>query len=81
MSYYLRCPECSYTLCRYKMFFDLAKQAFYNKEIKYKTYSPDKLIFTNDIIELDFIFNACGIRNRCCRMHLMNVAEFDKSYK
>ncbi len=84
MATYIRCPECGFCIGKYAVFIDLAKFAVnesvvYAKDSKYAEYAPDKLIFNPSIMpSMEKIFNAVGIKNRCCRMHIMCKTEFDK---
>ncbi len=87
MAAYIRCPECSFCIGKYMLFVDMAKTAYYNdtlfkKDSEHANYDPDKVVFKPNITpSLEQIFNALGIVNRCCRMHLVSKTEFDKAYK
>ncbi len=87
MAFFNRCPECAFTIGKYIEFIDAAKQAIYkekifNKSSKYAEYDPEKMIFNSNITpNIEKLYDACGIENRCCRMHISSKTEFDKEYK
>lgn len=85
MAAYIRCPECAFCIGKYAKFFDKAKQALYKEHIEnssYKDYDPEKMVFNPEITpSLENLFDELGIKNRCCRMHLVTKTEFDKIYK
>lgn len=74
---YIRCPECSFVIGSYAEFIEKAKHAYYKEELfenkNHSNITPDKMFFNNDLSpSIEFIFDAVGIKNRCCRMHLNN---------
>jgi DNA-directed RNA polymerase subunit N (RpoN/RPB10) len=87
MAAYIRCPECAFCIGKYTLFFDMAKLAYYNdtlfkKDSKFTNYDAEKIAFKPNITpSIEHIFNALGIANRCCRMHLITRTEFDKTHK
>ncbi len=85
MSQFIRCPTCAFYIGVYMDFLDNARQAFYDKELrksKYKDYDPSKLILCpGSTPPLEHIFDAIGIKNRCCRMHMNAAMPMDKLYK
>ncbi len=84
MSTFIRCPHCAMCIGVFYDFFQEARR-IYTEELtdtKYKDYDPEKLIFNHSITPpLEDILDAIGIKNRCCRMHLISVERFDKLYK
>jgi DNA-directed RNA polymerase subunit N (RpoN/RPB10) len=57
----------------YNEYFQVARNSYNKKFIdaKYKDFDPEKIVFKPNIYpNLENIFNALGIKNRCCRMHL-----------
>lgn len=87
MSSYIRCPECSRCIGKYANFIEKAKQAIYNEEVfgenkAYANYDPEKMCFSPNISpSLEHLFDAVGIINRCCRMHIVTKTHFDRMYK
>lgn len=87
MATYIRCPECAFCIGMYAEYIDRAKQAIYDDVIfgnksQYANYNPEKMTFNSSIApSLQHLFEAVGINNRCCRMHLVAKTEFDKIYK
>lgn len=86
MSTYIRCPECSFCIGLYSEFVDNACRVMVKKHIyenkQYNDYDPEKIVFKPSITpNLEPLFNALEIKNRCCRMHLIAKTEFDKIYK
>jgi DNA-directed RNA polymerase subunit N (RpoN/RPB10) len=82
-----RCPECAFCIGKYVKFIDSAREAIYNNVIfgdksKYVDYDPEKMVFDPSITpSIEHVFDAIGIKNRCCRMHLVTKKAFDKIYK
>lgn len=87
MAAYIRCPECQFCIGKYADFVDKARQAIYDDHVfgktsEYADYDPEKMVFNPSIApSLETLFDAIGIENRCCRMHLVAKVEFDKMYK
>lgn len=87
MASYIRCPSCGFCIGKYTTFVDLAKQTILNDSIfngksEYKDYDPEKIMLNPNITpNLENLFNMIGIKNRCCRMHIISGAKFDKTYK
>lgn len=86
MTSFIRCPECGYCIGKYMEFIDAAKQAVYEKEVfssdKYSSYSPEKMVFDASVTpSLECLFDAVGIDNPCCRMHITSKTNFNKLYK
>ena len=87
MAAYIRCPECAFCIGKYAEFVDKARQAIYNEAVfnktsEYADYDPEKMVFNPSVTpSLEPLFEAIGIKNRCCRMHLIAKTEFDKIYK
>jgi hypothetical protein len=84
MSTFIRCPHCAKCIGKYYDFFQLAREAYNSDQIdkQYTDYDPEKIIFNPSITpSLEEIFDALGLANRCCRMHLVTVERFDKMYK
>lgn len=87
MANYIRCPECSFCLGMYFEFVECAKEALYQdvifgKDSQYREYDPDNIYFNSNITpSLEHIFDAIGVKRRCCRMHLVTKTDFDKRYK
>jgi len=83
MATYTRCPECGYTIGKYSEFVNNARASIYNTTVYSKNSSnnnidPSKLFFNPNIVpSIEIIFNALEIKNRCCRMHLVNKTTFD----
>lgn len=84
MATFIRCPECAKCIGKYYDFIQAAKNA-YNEELieeRYKDYDPEKIVFNPSVTpSLKDIFDAIGITNRCCKMHLVTVERFDNLYK
>ena len=85
MSQFIRCPTCAFYFGPYMEFFDIARQAIYEEELKkneYNEYDPDKLMLCpGSVPPLEDIFNALNIKNRCCRMRMLGAMPMDKLYK
>ena len=87
MAAFIRCPECSFCIGAYADFVSKAKQSIYastifSDESKFSEYYPSEIVFNPKITpSLESLFDAVGIKNRCCRMHIVAVTEFDKMYK
>ena len=87
MASYIRCPECGFCIGKYTEFIDKAKQAIYDdvifsKNSEFANYDPEKMMFNPSTApSLEGLFEAVGIKNRCCRMHAISKTEFDKMYK
>jgi hypothetical protein len=80
MTHYIRCPECAFIIGAYQAFVDKVRLELTKKAIKdkYEHYDPDKLIFTDHVVpDLQELFDAVGIENRCCRMHLVAKTDFN----
>ena len=78
MTSYIRCPSCAFCIGPYYEFVDHARQSLYKK---LPNNDPEKFVFNNLTPSLEPIFEAIGIKNRCCRMHLLSRTEFDRIYK
>jgi DNA-directed RNA polymerase subunit N (RpoN/RPB10) len=87
MAAFIRCPECSFCIGKYMEFIEHAKESIYEDKVfgsnsQFSNYDPEKMVFNPDIIpSLENLFNAVGIINRCCRMHIVSKTEFSKIYK
>ena len=87
MATYIRCPECAFCIGVYAEYVDEARKAIYDDAIfgeksKFANYNPEKMVFNSAITpSLEQLFEALGIKNRCCRMHLVAKTEFDTIYK
>jgi DNA-directed RNA polymerase subunit N (RpoN/RPB10) len=83
---YIRCPECAFCIGLYSEFVSAATAAIYKEKIyksgPYAKYRPEKIDFNPDIAPpLHELFDSLGIRNRCCRTHLLGKTEFHQMYK
>ena len=81
---FILCPECSECLGEVYEFINLAKQGYYQTELKKegKDINPEKLQLCPNISKpIGFIMDAVGITNICCRMHILGVTNFDVIYK
>jgi DNA-directed RNA polymerase subunit N (RpoN/RPB10) len=87
MAAFIQCPSCGFCIGKYTEFFDYAKQALYNDTVfaegsKYRDFDPEKLaINPGPVPSSEHIFEALGIKNRCCRMRMTTKTEFDRQYK
>ena len=87
MPSFIRCPDCGFHIGVYQKFVDEAQSAIYNEKIfngdnKFTQYDPEKMVFDSSITpSLEPLFNAIGIKNRCCRMHMITKVDFSKMYK
>jgi DNA-directed RNA polymerase subunit N (RpoN/RPB10) len=87
MPTFIRCPECGNNIGAYQQFIDAAKAAIYaekvfNSKTNHSNYDPEKMIFDPSITpSLEPLFNAIGLKLRCCRMHSVTKVDFDKMYK
>lgn len=87
MSQFIRCPSCGFCIGMYMAAFEMAKIALYedtvfSKDSPYAKYDPDKLaLLPGTTPPLEPIFDAFGIKNRCCRMRMFTNTDFDKQYK
>jgi DNA-directed RNA polymerase subunit N (RpoN/RPB10) len=86
-SNFIRCPSCGFCIASYLEFFTKARSA-YSKEIIYqdsskiKDYDPEKLALNSGSTpDLENLFLAIGINNRCCRMRLLTPINSDEDYK
>jgi len=86
-SNFIRCPSCGRCIATYIEFFNKAKHAYYT-EVLYgndsdlKDFDPEKLALNpGSTPPLEELLNAIGIKNRCCRIHIMTTMDFDKLYK
>lgn len=83
MTQFIKCLECGNCIGKYIEFVEKAKISLYNdtiysKDAKYSNYNPEKMIFDSvNVPSMEHIFEAIGINNRCCRMHLMTKKEFN----
>ena len=80
MASFILCPECGFCIGKYADFVENAKQSLYREQAygddaKYADYSPDKVVFDPSITPpLQGVFDALHIKNRCCRMHMLQNA-------
>jgi len=87
MAQFIRCPPCGFCIGMYMQAFDAAKIALYEDTVfatdsKLAGYDPEKLsLLPGSTPPLEPIFDALGIKNRCCRMHMMTKVDFDRQYK
>jgi len=86
MPTFIRCPECGFCIGKYIEFIDKAKQAVYEEKVfsskEFSSYDPEKMGFNALITpSLEPLFDAVGIENRCCRMHIVSKTGFDKLYR
>lgn len=86
MSTFIRCPECGFCIGKYVDFIDKAKHAIYEEKVfnskEYKAFDPEKMVFNSNITpSLQGLFDAVGIDNRCCRMHIVSKTNFNKLYR
>jgi DNA-directed RNA polymerase subunit N (RpoN/RPB10) len=81
MSGYSRCPECGWCIGELEDAYDILSAYFKIKNVKDPNIRPDKLLITKDILaDEQPIFEALGIKNMCCRTHLMTKYPFDSIY-
>lgn len=87
MSQFIRCPSCGFCIGFYMQAFDACKIALYEETVfasdsKYAKFDPDKLaLMPGAAPPLESIFDAFGIKNRCCRMRMLTKVDFDRQYK
>lgn len=87
MPTFIRCPECGFHIGAYQEFIDSARSSIYNEKVfnsnnKFAKYDPEKMVFNPSITpSLEPLFNAIGLKNRCCRMHTTTKVDFSKMYK
>ena len=80
MTHYIRCPECTFCIGAYQEFVDQVRLAMVKSlfDGKYAEYDPSKMAFNDKIVpNLEELFNALEIDNRCCRMHLVAKTDFN----
>lgn len=81
---FILCPECSENIGEVCEFIHLAKQGYYQTNMKkiFTEIKPEKLELCPDISKpIGFIMDAVGLTNICCRMHILGMTNFDKVYK
>ena len=87
MAQFINCPSCGFCYGVYMEFFNRAKEALYNKVVfgpdsKIKDHDPEKMALnTGAAPPAEPILDAIGIKNRCCRMHMVSEIKFDLMYK
>jgi len=65
-------------------FFDKAKTSIIDNHRKKEKniFEPEKIMLKPNIVPtMENLFDSLNIKNRCCRMHMLCKAEFDKKYK
>ena len=78
---FILCPECSENIGEVAEFIDLVKQGFYKDIDKKENIEPEKLVICPNISKpIGFILDAVGLKNICCRMHILGATNFDKIY-
>lgn len=87
MAKFIICPESAFPIGMFSKYIEIASQIIYDQKIygvgsQYADYDASKIVFNPTIApNLEDLFDALGITNRCCRMHLISNAPFDKAYK
>ncbi len=85
-SSFIRCPSCGFCLGPYYEFFEKARTAYYNstvysKDSALKDFDPEKItLHPGSTPDLEELFIAMNIKNRCCRMRILSKMDFDKLF-
>ena len=86
MTNFIKCPSCGFCIGLYLQFYDISKTALLKDHLlnnkNLSSYDPEKLALKpNNIPTMEIIFDAMGIKNRCCRMRIFCKTDFDLAYK
>ena len=78
MATFTRCTECGMCIGAFSDFVNKARELLYKLDDQYKDVAIDKVFFNPNIVpNMEIIFDAIPIKNRCCRIHLMTGVNFD----
>lgn len=82
MAAFVRCPSCGFCIGRYEEFYTLAKEVLLKDSIHMSHKDPEKLMLNpGGIPTMEIIFDALNIKNRCCRMRLFTINNYDELVK
>lgn len=86
MTKFIRCPTCNMCIGLYDEFVECARQALFidtiSKDKTISNYDPEKLALNPGLLpSLEEIYEALMIENICCRMRILTLVQFDKTYK
>lgn len=72
MSCHILCPDCAEDLGEVYIAYRKIKDAYVEKELGKYNYDIETVDLKSDVIKsVGFIFIALGIKNQCCRIHIM----------
>jgi DNA-directed RNA polymerase subunit N (RpoN/RPB10) len=86
MSRFNVCPSCGNCIGKYYAFYLKAKEALIKEALESKAESKEYAAHKVDISDaelpaMETIFDAIGIKLRCCRMRIFGLNQMDKSFK